>query len=184
MSMLVFRAWGWNCRAFFRSLSFALSFTHTLSFPRSAMLNHTESPIKRLSPDLVLNVTTSLDLKSLLTLASTCKHFKDLALSDLVFRRLVERDYGITYKRPESDQTWKEFFKTLYTKEAKPCCAHLSKVPDEPSETKRVLYHAALERSLRCDYCRSQDAVYLNLDASSDAQGAFFCIVQCNYSRC
>lgn len=148
------------------------------------MLNHTESPIKRLSPDLVLNVTTSLDLKSLLTFASTCKHFKDLALSDLVFRRLVERDYGITYKRPESDQTWKEFYKTLYTKEAKPCCAHLSKVPDEPSETKRVLYHAALERSLRCDYCRSQDAVYLNLDASSDAQGAFFCIVQCNYSRC
>ncbi|ORZ00388.1 hypothetical protein BCR43DRAFT_511400 [Syncephalastrum racemosum] len=110
-----------------------------------------------------------LDIKSVFALATTCRGLSNLATNELVFRRLVERDYGINYIDNEH-QTWRAFYKDLYTKAAAPCCRQLSLIPSPPSETKRVIYTAATKGPLpmRCDRCRTEIAAYLNLDTTSD----------------
>lgn len=130
-----------------------------------------QAPIQRLTSELALNVANYLQVPSILAFALTCKQFSAILSNPLLFRRLVERDFGINYKRPDEEQTWLSFYKELYTRSAPTCCRHLSQVPDEPLETKRVIYRASQGTTFRCDICRSQDAAYLNMCPLSDIVG-------------
>ncbi|KAI9494983.1 hypothetical protein BDB00DRAFT_281460 [Zychaea mexicana] len=142
------------------------------------MLNsHKQPPIQRLSPELTLQLVLCLEARDVVALALTCKHFYDFLLkNDSVFARLVERDYGINYKRTDGDQTWQSFYKDLCTRNAPICCRHLSRVPDEPNETKRVIYRAALQTTVRCDFCHSEDAVFLSMSPFSESQACRSCV--------
>ena len=139
--------------------------------------------IQRLSPELILQVVLFLEPKAVVELGLTCHQFADFLFdkkSGVVFRRLVERDFGITYKQPsnnnnnEHNETWIAFYKDLYAHNdilSSYCCCHLSRLPEEPSETKRVLYRQFQEHSFPCDLCHQQTADYLNLSLESNTMG-------------
>lgn len=141
--------------------------------------NHTS--IVKLSPELILQVVLFLEPKAVVELGLTCHQFADFMFdkkTGIVFRRLVERDFGINYKLPSNDdeqgETWPSFYKDLYTHRdilSSYCCCHLSRLPDEPSETKRVLYRKFKEHSFPCDFCHHQTADYLNLSVESNVMG-------------
>ncbi|KAI8142569.1 hypothetical protein BJV82DRAFT_145728 [Fennellomyces sp. T-0311] len=142
------------------------------------MLNsHKQPPILRLSPETALQLVLCLDTRDVTALALTCKQFSEFIINnDSVFRRLIERDYGINYKRPDEEQSWKDFYKDLYTRNAPICCGHLSRVPDDVNETKRVIYRASLQTTFRCDVCHSEDAVFLTMNPFSESQVCRTCV--------
>ena len=129
------------------------------------MINsHTQAPLQRFSPELMLQIVLSLELKDIIALALTCRQLTDFILSnDLVFKRLMQRDYGITYKRPDQAQSWIDFYKTLYQQPNTCCCRHISDVSNEPAETKRVLYRAIRDNSFKCDLCNTENASFLDM---------------------
>lgn len=131
------------------------------------MLNsHTQAPLQRCSPELMLQIVLSLDLKDLIALALTCRQLADFILhNDLVFKRLLQRDYGITYKRPDQVQSWIDFYKSLHQQPnaSLTCCRHISDVSNEPAETKRVLYRAIRDNSFKCDVCNTENAGFLDM---------------------
>lgn len=134
--------------------------------------------IHQLSPELILQVVLFLEPKAVVELGLTCHQFADFLFdkkTGVVFRRLVERDFGITYKLPnEQGETWLAFYKDLYSHHdilSSYCCCHLSRLPEDPSETKRVLYRRFKEQSFPCDLCHQQTADYLNLSTDSNVMG-------------
>ncbi|KAJ8659577.1 hypothetical protein O0I10_004554 [Lichtheimia ornata] len=148
--------------------------------------NHTS--IVKLSPELILQVVLFLEPKAVVELGLTCHQFADFMFdkkTGIVFRRLVERDFGINYKLPSNDdeqgETWPSFYKDLYTHRdilSSYCCCHLSRLPDEPSETKRVLYRKFKEHSFPCDFCHHQTADYLNLSVESNVMACRSCLIE------
>ncbi|KAI7886345.1 hypothetical protein K492DRAFT_203418 [Lichtheimia hyalospora FSU 10163] len=146
--------------------------------------------IQRLSPELILQVVLFLEPKAVVELGLTCHQFADFLFdkkTGVVFRRLVERDFGITYKQPsnnnEHNETWIAFYKDLYAHNdilSSYCCCHLSRLPEEPSETKRVLYRQFQEHSFPCDLCHQQTADYLNLSLESNAMACRSCLIERN----
>lgn len=131
------------------------------------MINsHQQAPLQRLSPELMLQIVLSLQVKDILALALTCRQLADFILhNDLVFKRLMQRDYGITYKRPDQVQSWIDFYKSLYQhpNASLACCRHVSDVSSEPAETKRVLYRALRDNTFKCDVCHTENAGFLDM---------------------
>ncbi|KAI7857226.1 hypothetical protein BDC45DRAFT_436072 [Circinella umbellata] len=134
--------------------------------------------IQRLSPELTLQLILLLNSRDVIAFALTCKHFSDFILkNDSVFEQLVERDYGVNYKRPDVEESWKSLYIDQYTRKAPICCRHLSRVQDEPSETKRVIYRVAKQQpTMKCDFCHSEEAVYLTMNPFSESQACRSCV--------
>ncbi|CDS04575.1 hypothetical protein LRAMOSA07204 [Lichtheimia ramosa] len=143
------------------------------------MINsHQQAPLQRLSPELMLQIVLSLQVKDILALALTCRQLADFVLhNDLVFKRLMQRDYGITYKRPDQVQSWIDFYKSLYQhpNASLACCRHVSDISSEPAETKRVLYRALRDNSFKCDVCHTENAGFLDM-LQTDVTACISCV--------
>ncbi|KAL0079506.1 hypothetical protein F4703DRAFT_1875007 [Phycomyces blakesleeanus] len=133
----------------------------------------TEAPIQRLSSETLLNIALILDVPSIVALGSSCKKFSALLTNDLLYRRLAERDYGITYKKP--DTTWHDLFKQLYACQNS-LCRHLSDVADEPSEAKRTMYTVAIKAPSLCEICKENTATHLSMAPTADGQVCRGCL--------
>ncbi|KAI9016449.1 hypothetical protein CLU79DRAFT_796371 [Phycomyces nitens] len=133
-----------------------------------------EAPFQRLSSETLLNITLFLNVPSIINLGVSCKKFSTLLANDLLYRRLAERDYGITYKK--ADTTWQELFKQLYTSKIV-LCRHLSDVADEPSETKRTMYTVAIKAPSICELCKVNTATHLSMAQTSDSQECRTCLL-------
>jgi hypothetical protein len=70
--------------------------------------------IQKLTAEVLVNLTSFLEVTTLLQLSLTCKAFSHVIKDELVFRRLTERDYHVTEKPAE--QTWVELYKELSIK--------------------------------------------------------------------
>lgn len=68
-----------------------------------------QASIEKLTKEVLINITSFLNVSSILQLSLTSKAFRHLITDELVFRRLVERDFYVTEK--ESDQSWVELYK-------------------------------------------------------------------------
>ncbi|KAG0169211.1 hypothetical protein DFQ28_011372 [Apophysomyces sp. BC1034] len=125
------------------------------------------APIQTLTPEILVNVAFMLDTSSILAFSLTCKHFSTLISNDLLFRRLVQRDYNITFKHP--DETWAHLYQLLRTR-AVVICSHLAGLADEPTEAKRTIYRAAVKAPSLCDVCKTETATYMNMSTTCESE--------------
>ncbi|KAF7727063.1 hypothetical protein EC973_008026 [Apophysomyces ossiformis] len=130
--------------------------------------NHTKPPIEKLTPEILVNIAFMLDVPSILAFSLTSKHFSILISNDLLFRRLLQRDYNITFKHP--DETWAHLYQLLRTR-AVVICSHLAGLPDEPTEAKRTIYRAAVKAPSVCDVCKTETASYMNMNPTCESEG-------------
>lgn len=70
---------------------------------------NSHTTIEKLTAEVLVNITSFLDVTSILQLSLSAKAFRHLIKDELVFRRLTERDYRVTDKQPE--QTWLDLYK-------------------------------------------------------------------------
>lgn len=68
-----------------------------------------KTTIEKLTTEVLINITSFLNVASILQLSLTSKAFSHLIKDELVFRQLVERDFHVTEKQP--DQTWVDLYK-------------------------------------------------------------------------
>lgn len=70
-----------------------------------------QSRIEKLTTEVLINITTFLDVASIFQLSTSAKAFSHLIKDELVFRQLVERDFHVHTKEP--DQTWVQLYQQL-----------------------------------------------------------------------
>ncbi|CAO3632285.1 unnamed protein product [Mucor hiemalis] len=70
---------------------------------------NSHTAIEKLNAEVLINITSFLDVASLLQFSLSAKAFRHLIRDELVFRRLVERDYRVTTK--PSEKTWVDIYK-------------------------------------------------------------------------
>lgn len=141
--------------------------------------------IEKFNAEIILRITTFLDLTSILQLTLTSKSFSHLMKDELVFKRLVERDFGITDKTTE--ESWLKMYERLKTgkKEEKEDQqvmmngqSHEIDYPEATAtliiEIKRVLYKSHSQNPSLCDICQTQNATYLNMHPSCHSEGKTF----------
>ncbi|KAG1490088.1 hypothetical protein G6F46_011258 [Rhizopus delemar] len=106
---------------------------------------------------------------------------------ELVFKRLVERDFGITDKITE--ESWLKMYERLKTgkKEEKEDQqvmmngqSHEIDYPEATAtliiEIKRVLYKSHSQNPSLCDICQTQNATYLNMHPSCHSEACRICL--------
>lgn len=135
--------------------------------------------IEKFNAEIISRVTTFLDLPSILQLTLTSKSFCHLMKDEFVFKRLVERDFGITDKKPE--ESWVKIYKQLKTGNDQTTtmngndCPHHLDYPEATSaliiEIKRVLYKSYQQNPSLCDICQTQNAIYLNMHPGCHSEG-------------
>jgi hypothetical protein len=124
------------------------------------------STFQSLSPEILLLVTSFLDVKTLLQLSCTSKAYSHLITDEQVYRGLVDRAFRVNYKNEA--KTWRELYKQLSAHQLD-ICPHLSLIADDESETKRIVFRAL--RPTVCDVCSLQPAVYLSMSPDYHTQG-------------
>lgn len=89
--------------------------------------------IEKLNAEVLINISSFLDVPSLLQFSLTAKAFRHLIRDELVFRRFVERDYRVTDKQAE--KTWVEIYKELKLKKSNVAVAAAAAAAEEPVVT-------------------------------------------------
>ncbi|CEI94354.1 hypothetical protein RMCBS344292_08566 [Rhizopus microsporus] len=140
--------------------------------------------IEKFNAEIISRVTTFLDLPSILQLTLTSKSFCHLMKDEFVFKRLVERDFGITDKKPE--ESWVKIYKQLKTGNDQTTtmngndCPHHLDYPEATSaliiEIKRVLYKSYQQNPSLCDICQTQNATYLNMHPGCHSEACRTCL--------
>lgn len=95
--------------------------------------------IEKLNAEALINISSFLDVASLLQFSLSAKAFRHLIRDELVFRRLVERDYRVTDKQAE--QTWVDIYKEHKLKKSngtEPTATTAAAVVTEPTEVQEV----------------------------------------------
>ncbi|KAI8061361.1 hypothetical protein BDF21DRAFT_429381 [Thamnidium elegans] len=77
-----------------------------------------QTSIEKLTTEVLIDITSFLNVTSILQLSLTSKAFSHLIKDELVFKRLAERDYHVTEKEP--DQSWLELYKQRSSTVAEP----------------------------------------------------------------
>lgn len=77
-----------------------------------------QTSIEKLTTEVLINITSFLNVTSILQLSLTSKALSHLIKDELVFKRLAERDYQVTEKEP--DQSWLELYKQRSSTVAEP----------------------------------------------------------------
>ncbi|ORX60454.1 hypothetical protein DM01DRAFT_1404719 [Hesseltinella vesiculosa] len=127
-------------------------------------LAYSNLTLDQLTPDLLLHIAQYLDIKSILQLSMTCKRLSTLVNDEHLFRRLVERDYQLTYKA--ATNTWR----SLYKLAPMDICPHLGSLPETfPQDKQHPQRHAT------CDLCQQPSVTYLSL-TSLDKQMCQACV--------
>lgn len=89
--------------------------------------------IEKMNAEVLANIASFLSLASILQFSLTCKSFCHLIQDEHVFRRLSERDFGLTDKQTES---WVDTYKTKQlTKEEEKKQPQIASAPPADSET-------------------------------------------------
>ncbi|KAI8070918.1 hypothetical protein BC940DRAFT_294752 [Gongronella butleri] len=120
--------------------------------------------LDKLTPDLLLHIAQFLDVRTILNLSLTCKQLSSLVNDEHLFRRLVERDYHLTYKATAN--TWR----AVYQGQPENICPHLGPVP-EPLPP--ALHHP--QKHANCDVCHTAPVSFLSLDPEKHNQVCTVC---------
>ncbi|KAI9308494.1 hypothetical protein BJ944DRAFT_260155 [Cunninghamella echinulata] len=126
-----------------------------------------KSTMERLTPEILLNITQYVDIKTILALSLTCKAFSSLVSDERILKRLVDRDYNIRYKHP--DITWQQLYNQLQHHQIS-LCTHLSDIPNNLSTSKQELIKNYTDTKPLCSSCQNNTSIYLSLNNSSDKQ--------------
>ncbi|KAG1145327.1 hypothetical protein G6F37_004595 [Rhizopus arrhizus] len=151
---------------------------------RNRIMFTNKQKIEKFNADTILRLTTFLDLSSILQLTLTSKSFCHLMKDEFVFKRLVERDFGITDKNPE--ESWVKYYKHLKAEKKDQQVKHSNDCPhwlDYPEgtaalllEIKKTLYKSQTQNPSLCHLCQTQPATFLNMHPACHSEACRDCL--------
>ncbi|KAG1466546.1 hypothetical protein G6F46_000974 [Rhizopus delemar] len=151
---------------------------------RNRIMFTNKQKIEKFNADTILRLTTFLDLSSILQLTLTSKSFCHLMKDEFVFKRLVERDFGITDKNPE--ESWVKYYKHLKAEKKNQQvkngndCPHWLDYPEGTAalllEIKKILYKSQTQNPSLCHLCQTQPATFLNMHPACHSEACRGCL--------